>query len=363
MWVLGMSKAPSVARLLRVVDRGSGSAHSRRTYRNRVLAFARWSGMGVEELLAGFRDGDMVFRGVFDEYLDMRLAKGISRHSLEGEFTAVKKWLGANGIPVDLKFREFGVKVFSVVEDRRPTKQELRILMDWGSPRMQMALTFLASSGVRTGAFVQLTMRHLDLDYHGVGKVSVPAPLNKNRTPYTTFITPEAVAKTRFWLDYREREGETLGLDTPLFGVYRGRPAGYLALRGAYNRLLAKAGFEERSHGWRVLHLHTLRKFFRTETEMGGVPTPMIDMMMGHRGRGLDPSYWRPREQDVLKAYVSAVPYLTITESEELRDALERRETEMSLKMMEREKEGLKMRDQIDRLVSRIEALERRRKD
>ncbi|MFQ5950453.1 MAG: hypothetical protein ACE5KH_00040 [Candidatus Geothermarchaeales archaeon] len=42
----------------------------------------------------------------------------------------------------------------------------------------------------------------------------------------------------------------------------------------------------EKSPGWRIIHLHTLRKFFRTECEIARMPRPMIDILMGHRGRG-----------------------------------------------------------------------------
>jgi hypothetical protein len=35
----------------------------------------------------------------------------------------------------------------------------------------------------------------------------------------------------------------------------------------AYQRLLKKAGFKK-SHGFHVLHLHTLRKFFRTQADI-----------------------------------------------------------------------------------------------
>lgn len=83
-----------------------------------------------------------------------------------------------------------------------------------------------------------------------------------------------------------------------------------------WTRLLGKAGLAQKTAGWHVLHLHTLRKYFKTEGEISGMPTPMVETLMGHTGRGLDPSYWRPREPDVVAAYRKAVPNLTVSETE-----------------------------------------------
>jgi hypothetical protein len=41
-----------------------------------------------------------------------------------------------------------------------------------------------------------------------------------------------------------------------------------------------------------------------------------------------DESYFRPRDHDVPEAYRKAVPYLTITETEQARNTLESRKTE-----------------------------------
>lgn len=49
----------------------------------------------------------------------------------------------------------------------------------------------------------------------------------------------------------------------------------------------------------------------------------------------MDSAYWRPREDEVLDAYRRAVPYLTISDSRELRDELARERMEYRLKLRE----------------------------
>jgi hypothetical protein len=120
---------------------------------------------------------------------------------------------------------------------------------------------------------------------------------------------------------------------------------------------LEDVGLGQRSHGWSVLHLHTLRKFFRTEAEIAGMHRPMVDMLLGHKGKGLDRSYWRPREDEVLDAYRRAVSYLIITEAEELRDALERRESEYSVKVMKSERPWMKTEQELQELKDLVKEL------
>ena len=371
---VGVTMTGSLRRLDMALDRRAGSAASKKTYRARVKQFAKWCEMEVEELLEGVRAGTLEFRRLFDEYVDFRLhpphpKNPVARKTLQTDYNAVARWLKANGVKVKVKWKEFGVEVWTVVEDRRPSKEELRIMLEWASPRMQMTICVLTSSGLRPGAFVDLRVMDVDLDYHGVGRIDVPASLNrKGRKRYYTFITPEAVKKIQFWIDYRERKGEDVRGDSPLIcaigkGKILGEPITYEAVRQTYNRMLAKAGMTERSHGWRLLHLHTFRKFFRTECEIGRMPRPMIEMLMGHKGRFLDDAYWRPRDDEVLEAYKQAIPNLTITESEELRDTLERRDTEYSLKLMETEKKWMETRKDMDEMKELLEELKQRIKE
>ena len=59
--------------------------------------------------------------------------------------------------------------------------------------------------------------------------------------------------------------------------------------------MLKKTGPAERSHRWFKLHLHTLRKFFRTNCV--GVDSSYREFWMGHKGGYLDESYFRADEK------------------------------------------------------------------
>lgn len=77
----------------------------------------------------------------------------------------------------------------------------------------------------------------------------------------------------------------------------------------------------------------------------------------------MDSSYWRPRENDVATAYRKAIPNLTVSETEELRDVIERREADYSRKLMESERRRLGMEERLSELIERVKALEQGNQD
>ena len=92
------------------------------------------------------------------------------------------------------------------------------------------------------------------------------------------------------------------------------KPITTRSVRKRWQTLLEKTGKAERSRTWHILHLHTLRKFFRKNLENAGVSASFRERLMGHKGEYLDASYFRPQIEELLNNYMKAIPNLTIME-------------------------------------------------
>jgi integrase len=64
-------------------------------------------------------------------------------------------------------------------------------------------------------------------------------------------------------------------------------------------RLLKRAGLAKKSNRWYELHIHTLRKYFRSNCI--GVDPSYRERWMGHKGLYLDMSYFKAEEQKHLE--------------------------------------------------------------
>jgi len=203
-----------------------------------------------------------------------------------------------------------------VVNDRAPTKTELRLIMSYAPIWIIPTTLVLASSGMRIGSLVDLTLKHLNWDsFSDLAILEVPPESAKGGTGYYTCITFEAQQALKKHLASREQKGEILGPESPLIKspMAKGKTT-YAAVESAWNRCLKSAGLDEKSGGTHVLHLHALRKFFRSQVE--GIMTKSIrEAMMGHvSGEYLDRNYLRIPEQDMADWYRKAVPALTVYE-------------------------------------------------
>ena len=65
------------------------------------------------------------------------------------------------------------------------------------------------------------------------------------------------------------------------------------------------------------LHIHSLRKFYRTQLERAGVSRTVISLWMG-QVTGLDVSYFRPSEPQLVEEWRKAEPFLSLSQREDV---------------------------------------------
>jgi integrase len=217
--------------------------------------------------------------------------------------------------------------------DRAPTIEELRKLMEYADRRIKMLVTVMFSSEIRVGAWENLQLKHVIPVKNGCAKLIV---YDEDREQYYTFITPEAHAAIKEWMAYRESYGEKITPDTyltrDLFPTttdnvshegYRGLATYPKKMKiSAIQKILSRALWKQdlrqplkkgsRRHPFKGSH--GLRKAFRSKA--GQVMHHMnVELIMGHKNTGTQETYWRPTEEEVLADYLKAVDLLTINNS------------------------------------------------
>ena len=319
-----LKRCPSVQRMRtrilrpdRETGETTGSEGTFKSYLQRLRRLLRKEGIGPEELLEGIEAGRIYPPDMLNEFFDEE--GGMSPNSMKLYAAAVKKLLQVNLSREAKRGIDWGdlelPKIRTVETDRAPDKGVIKRALAASRNLQDRAVPLVAaSSGMRVGTLGRLTVEDIDMGtFPDVGVVRVRPGKAKNRVGYITFITLEAKAVVEASLEQRRRAGEEIGPDSPLFGHSGGEfyfdPA---VLSTRWARMLERAGLGERERRNRTYHFHTLRKFFRTRLEVARVSKSFRERLLGHGGEYLDASYFDPRFEELLGAYRSAIPELTI---------------------------------------------------
>jgi integrase len=245
----------------------------------------------------------------------------------------IKKWFELNGVIVNWDQIELPTSTEISEDDRAPTKEELKRLLNHASSARDRAIIYAdSSSGLRIGTLLSLKIADADFTYPDVARFTVERKRGRKFSTsrsgsqgrmFVSWVTPEARMALQQYLTEREAAGEKLTPESPLFtdAYYKGGFITVEDIERVWARLLRRAGLAQKSHKWFVLHIHTLRKYFRSNCV--GVDISYRERWMGHKGLYLDMSYFMAEEQLHLNEYRKAIPHLTIyatsTEEKNLR--------------------------------------------
>ena len=256
--------------------------------------------------------------------------------------------------------------------DRSPTIQELRKLVEYHDRRIKPLVYTMCSSGIRVGAWQSMRWKDITpIKDEETGEIIAARLLvyPGEGEEYITFMTPEAFRAISEWMDFRDSYGEQI---TPDSWVMRSlwrtvdvkrKHAGNISKINQPERLTEKAIIriliraldqqgirpelpkDARRHPFQGAH--GMRKWFKTRAEQAMLRTN-VEYVIGH-SLGLSQSYYRPTEHELLTDYVKAVPLLTIslnlTDVKKQQDALEERQKEKESEIQELREEQQKMRE------------------
>jgi integrase len=316
---------PSIAKIYEAIAgvRRMGSEGTVETYVKGVKVFVEYLGYSdPETALQSLIKGEINAEEKADKFIDYALETQKKAHNhVRNHIFGIKKWFDLNGVKVDWKKIELPNSSEIQEEDRSPTKEELKRLLNHGTARDRAVILCDSSSGLRAGTLFSLKKGDLDTNYPDVARLMVQRrrgrKFSSNRHGsagrlFCTFITPEAKVVLAQYFQEREAAGEILTDESPLIGdnYHKGKFTTIEDYEKVWARLLKRAGLAKKSNKWYELHIHTLRKYFRSSCI--GVEASYRERWMGHKGLYLDMSYFKADEPKHLEEYRKAIPHLTI---------------------------------------------------
>jgi integrase len=317
---------PSIARLSEAIagQRRMGSEATVTNYVKAVKKFCVFLEVSDPEvLLKKLLSGELDPRAKVDAYIDYALTEKKFAHGhVRNLVFGIKKWFELNGVKVDWARIELPTSTEIAEEDRAPTKEELKRLLNHASSARDRAIIYCeTSSGLRIGTLLSLKVGDVDFSYPDVARLTVERKRGRKFSNkrngsqgrlFVSWITPEARMALQQYLKEREAQGETITPNSPLFtdAYYRGNIITVEDFERVWARLLHRAGLDQKSNRWYVLHIHTLRKYFRSNCV--GVDVSFREKWMGHKGVYLDMSYFRAEEQLHITEYRKTIQGLSI---------------------------------------------------
>ena len=267
--------------------------------------------------------------------------KEITGSTLRNYVKVLKLFCEMNDLLVPWKKLTRGLpKAKNYADDRVPTIQEIRKIVEYPDWRMKAIVYTMASSGIRLGAWDYLLWEHITPIYKDdkfiAAKIIVYAG---DQEQYFSFVTPEAFSELQKWIDFRKASGETItGKSWVMRDLWntrecsRRRGAAGLAdnpvrlkssgLKRLMEDALWSQGIRKPLETGKKRHEfqadHGFRKWFKTQCEVAGMKSINIELLMGH-SIGISDSYYRISESDLLEDYLKAIDFLTMGETDILR--------------------------------------------
>ena len=344
-------------------------------YIDKVRAFCKnFLGLPYDEAISSPFD----WEEKINAYLDDLAVRNFSQSYVRGSLSAIRRWLSANNVKFEDNIET--PKKKNKERDRVPTRDELRRILHPTGIALKVQALLAISSGMRMGAILRIQFKNVDLNDE-IPLVIVPDELSKGTKAYVTFLTPEVKQLMTDYVNQRKEHGETITPDSYLvvserpWGHKIGKPAAELRWQMA----LKIAGLDMRSVTHRILHFHTLRKYFETWCKISGIESDTVKAWMGHRSDIVQVYFASGIEslenQDLIRefrtAYKKCVPALTIfsdqAQLEEVKTQLSKQEQELKARLEESEARNSELRELSEKdtisLNERIVELERDREN
>jgi integrase len=230
-------------------------------------------------------------------------------------------------------------------EDRPYTRSEVQKIFNAAQDiRVKIIISLLCSAGLRHGVLPNLKLRDLEkIEKYNLYKIT--AYRRSKKFKYYTFCSPECTKLIDSYLEYRKNQGENLNDNSPLIReqfstkdklkANNPRHLTLVTFRSLINDVLTKytnlrkkLKFDhenKRKEGRNPTMLtHGFRKYFTVECTKAGIYPEFIELMLGHKLKGMRSHYMIPDIQTLLegttecKGYVTAIDSLTINDENRL---------------------------------------------
>jgi hypothetical protein len=329
----------------------------------------------------------------FIQYQKQRVLKNeISESTIPNYFKSIKLFCVMNDITVNWQKLNKGLPTGRhAAEDRAPTIEEIKKLLEYPDRRIKPIVLVMISSGIRVGAFDYLKWKHISPLKDKKGKIIAAKMIvyPGDREEYFTFITAEAYGALKEWIDFRISFGEQInGESWVMRDIWQTTNVEYGAKWGlatvpkklqssAIKRFINRALWEQgirrplenglRRHEFKTVH--GFRKFFKTHSEQF-MKSINVEILMGHT-IGVSDSYYKPSEKEILEDYLKATDALTIfknndqiieKELDALREKNENNDHIINSKLQQRDDAINALSDQVMTLLQEINKMKQNMK-
>lgn len=317
-----------------------------------------------------FSNIDVVHSEIKGYILDMK-ARHLSTSTINNNFSALKIFYEMNDFDNIKwnKLRRFRGEEPESNEDRAYRHEEILKMMSFADLRLKATILLLSSTGMRIGAPGSLQLKHLQ-KVDSLYKIRV---YPGTRDKYFSFCTPECARAIDQYLQFRERVGEKLTPESPLFrtefdiefieaACKHVKPCSTTTLRRDIDRNNIRAGIKivdrispPGKNRKEVQSSHGFRKFFKSQLTLAKVDPDLRELLLGHSKKKLELVYTRLSEQEILQEYYKAIDFLTINpENRLMRKVVElsEKQDEITLMKLKHEREMEKMDQKLNKIMS-----------
>ena len=255
-------------------------------------------------------------------------------------------------------------------DDRIPTLEEIRKLLEHPDRRIKPIVLTMISSGIRSGSWDYLKWKHIvPIMKNGiiVGAHLLVKNTKINNREYTTFITPEAYRSLKDWIDFRHLHGEEITGESWLMrDTWQkiDRAHGHRIGLAKYPKKMNSVAIRNMIYeAWKVQGIrsklsnperkrhefkssHGFRKFFEIKCQNSKMNHNNIKLLMDH-SLAESQNYHRPTTDELFQDYLNAVDSLTINEVNRLKakvTELTEKQDEIELMKLEHRQEMKQVR-------------------
>ena len=309
--------------------------------------------------------------------------KEISRSTIRNYYKPIKLFCEMNNIVLNWKIISKGLPSGpESSNDRIPTLEEILELLKYPDRRIKPIVFTMISSGIRVGSWEWLKWKHIIPLYDQDSQVIAAKIIVYDGEPeqYFSFITPESYYSIREWMEFREKQGEkitgeswlmrdiwntgrilTFDKESNLKGmsglISVPKKADSNAIRQIFTRAWKIQNIREvnSNRRYEFKSTHCFRKYFETNA-LKSMKLLNVKMLMGH-DTGLEKSYYKPSERDLLDDYLRAVDFLTIKNEAKIQskiNELTEKQDEILAMKLKHEKEMKQIRGDMELKFNKI---------
>lgn len=371
------------------------SQQTRLKYQGRMLKFFEFIGIEgntIQEKSLNFittaksEGSQWVFNCVlrFMSYqVDRVNNREIGGSTVQNYLKSVKLYFDIADIPTQWKKITRGLpRGKSFADDRIPSDEELQKLIEYPDRRIKAILFTMISSGIRLGAWDFLKwgdIRPIEKEGEGIVAAKILVYAGEDEE-YYSYISKQAYFILKDWMDYRKNAGEPIDKNSWLMRdlwdtgkaqrglVTKPKKLASSGIKRLIERAIWAQGLRKKTEYNRRRYpfsaVHSLRKWFKTRCEIGGMKPINVEKLLSH-SIGISNSYYRPTETELLEDYLKVSNLLVIGREAKLERELKTSEQLVREKLQERDEQIRKIREEaqskddvLSKVLKKVESLE-----